>query len=52
MVDAHPAVDVLVLTAKATAGTTISGCRGRVGYPVTYTTPKGALAGDPVVRPR
>ena len=42
-------VNALVLTAKATAGSTISWYGGASGYSVTYTTPKGALAGDPVV---
>ncbi len=41
-------INALVLTAKASAGTTISWYSGGSGYLVTYTSPKGALAGDVV----
>ena len=41
-------VNALVLTAKASAGTTISWYSGGSGYLVTYTPQKGAPAGDVV----
>ncbi len=42
------ASSALVLTAKASAGTTISWYSGGSGYLVTYTPPKGTPAGDVV----
>jgi hypothetical protein len=41
-------VNALILTAKATAGTTISWYSGASGYSVTFTPPRGTPTADPV----